>query len=175
MSYNRTKRLAGGVTSLILFFMGCIAYLYPHWSIDRTWWFLLSMKIGGIGIVALGIVQLLQVFCEFVVVNDDGLLKSNLFGRKTQMAWEEILHFRVKPDDNKVIFLGKDKFKLTVSLAYNGWQDCLEMAARRLNPATYAVIALTLRNVDAKRVIVQKKSFWNKPLFTKRSPAKKHK
>jgi len=43
----------------------------------------------------------------------------------------------------------------------------LEMAARRLNPATYSVIAYTLANVS-KPVIVRKKSFWKKPAVTKR-------
>jgi hypothetical protein len=172
MSYNGTKRMATCVISAILFSMGCVAYLYPHWSIDRTWWFLLLMKIGGIGIVALGTIQLLQAFCEFVVVTDDGLFKSDFLGRKTQMAWDEILHFNIKPDDNKVILFGKDKFKLTMSLAYNGWQDFLEAAARRLNPATYAVIALALANVDTKKSVTMRplKSPWKKPAVTRRSP-----
>lgn len=172
MTYNATKRLATCVISSILFFVGCVFYLYPHWAVDRTWWFLLLMKIAGIGIVGLGIIQLLQVACEFVVVTDDGLLKSDFLGRKTQMAWNEIVRFQVKPDDNKVIVFGKGKSKLTMNLAYNGWQDFLETAGRRLNPATYTVIALALANVNARKTVTMRplKSTWKKPAVTKRSP-----
>ena len=165
MSYNQTRRLATCVIAAILISLGGVFYLYPHWAVDRTWWFLLIMKIAGIGIVALGIIQLLQVACEFVVVTDDGLLKSDFLGRKTQMAWNEIRHCQVKADNNKVILFGKDKLKLTMNLAYDGWQDFLEMAGRRLNPAIYATIAISLANVDSHKVAVSpQKTLWKKPL-----------
>lgn len=173
MTYNGTKRMATCVISTILISMGCIAYLYSGIADDKVWWFHLFLKIGGIGIVSLGIIQLLQVACEFVVVTDDGLLKSDLFGRKKQMAWNEILWLTVKPDSNKVIVSGNSKLRLTMSLAYNGWQDFLEMAAQRMDPTIYRVIAFTLANVDAKKPVTVRppqKSPWKKPAITKRSP-----
>jgi hypothetical protein len=171
MTYNQTKRIATCVVSAILISLGCVIYLYPHWSLDRTWWFLLLMKIGGVGIVALGIIQLLQVAFEFVVITDDGLLKSDFLGRKMQMAWNEIRRFQIKPDNNKVILFGNGKFKLTMSLACDGWQDFLEMAGRRLQPDIYTTIAVSLANVDARKAAVSPlKRLWKKPLVTKRSP-----
>jgi hypothetical protein len=168
MGYNRAYRTLICLATLGVVSLAAAAFLFLPGILQDKDGMALCAKIIATGMATIGIFASLQALCEFVVVNDDGLLKSNLFGRKTRMAWDEILHFRFKPDDNKVIFFGKDKFKLTLSLAYNGWQDFLEVAARRLEPATYLVIAYTLANVDAKRP--QRKSFWNKPLFTKRSP-----
>lgn len=167
MSYNRTYRTVVGLVTLGMISAAAAAFLFLPGILQDKDGMALCAKIMATSFAAIGILGSLQAFCEFVVVTDDGLLKSNLFGRKTRMAWDEILHFNVKRDDNKVIFFGKNKFKLTLSLSYNGWQDFLEVAARRLEPAKYAVFAYTLANVDAKRP--QKKTFWNKPLFTKRA------
>jgi hypothetical protein len=168
MSYNRAHRTLIGLLTLGAVLLAATAFLFLPGILQDKDGMALCGKIVATGLAIIGVLGSLQAFCEFVIVNDYGLLKSNLFGRKTKTAWDEILHFNVKPDDNKVIFFGKDKFKLTMSLSYNGWQDFLEMAERRLETAKYKVFAYTLANVDAKRP--QRKTFWNKPLFTKRAP-----
>ena len=171
MTYNSTNRLVNCFMSLFIFTIACVGLLVPAFTEDKSWWFALFLKIGCSVMLVVSLIPMLQVFCEFVVVNDDGLLKSDFLGRKTQMAWNEILRFQVKPDDNKVILFGNGKFKLTMNLAYDGWQDFLEMAGRRLNPALYTTIAITLANVDAKKVNVPPlRKLWKKPFATRRMP-----
>jgi hypothetical protein len=106
-----------------------------------------------VGIVAVAIYLLLQAFREFAIVTDEGLIRVNLFNRETRLAWREISSFRMKPDDNKVIFMSVTKKKLTMSLSYDGWQDFDELAARHLDPALYWQFAYALANVNAKRTI----------------------
>jgi hypothetical protein len=172
MSYNWTYRTVTGLMTVAMISLAAAAFLFLPGILQDKDGMALFAKIFATAMAIIGIYASLHAFFEFVVVTDDGLLKSDRFGRKTQMAWDEILHFNIKTDDNKVIFFGKDKFKLTLSLAYNGWQDFLEMAARRLNPAKYSVIAYTLGNVDTKPMKVRppKRSLWKKPAVTRRPP-----
>lgn len=170
MSYNRAYCMLICLLTLGMVSAAAAAFLFLPGILRDKDGMALFAKIFATSMAAIGVYASLQALCEFVVVNDDGLLKSDRFGRKTQMAWNEIVRYQVKSDDNKVILFGKDKFKMTMSLAYNGWQDFLEMAARRVNPAIYENIAYTLANVDARRP--QKKSIWNKPIFTRRSSRK---
>ena len=172
MSYNRTYRtVICLVTAIMVSLAAAALLLLPGISHDKDGMSLFA-KIFAISMAALGVFASLRAFCEFVVVTDDGLLKSNLFGRKTQMAWNEILRFRVNTDDNKVTISGNGKHKLTMSLSYNGWQDFMEMARRRLNPDIYETICNLRAGVNTKPPTVRrpKKPFWKKPFATKRSP-----
>jgi hypothetical protein len=164
MTYNNTKRIVTGFMTLFMVSIAAAAFLFLPGILQDKDGMALFGKIFATGMAIIGVFASLQAFCEFVVVTDDGLLKSDFLGRKTKMAWNEILQFQVKPDDNKVILRGDGKLKLTMSLAYDGWQDFLEMAVRRLSPASYGVIAYTLANVDAKKVNVPPlKKLWKKP------------
>lgn len=172
MSYTRGKRIVACCMSLFLFSIAAGIFLVPGVSEDKSIWLVLIFKLVAVGMVVLGFLAPLQVFREFVVVTDDGLIKSDLFGRKTQWAWNDIATFQIKPDDNKVIFWNQAKAKFIMSLAYNGWQDFLDMAARRLNPLLYPQFKFALANVNAKRSAMPpiKKLSLKKWLPTKRSP-----
>jgi len=151
MSYTATYRGVMCFMSLFLLSIASVLFFVPGIFADKSTWFILGIKIGWVGIVVVAILAPLQAFREFTVVNDDGLIKSNLFGREQRMGWREISSFRIKPDDNKVIFTNTAKLKLTMSLAYDGWQDFREMAARHSGPVLYWQLDYALANVDAKR------------------------
>ena len=172
MSYTRTKCIVACFMSLFLFAIAAGAFLVPSISEDKSIWLVVLFKLAAIGMATIGVLASLQAFCEFVVVTDDGLIKSDLFGRKTQWAWADIVTFQIKPDDNKVTFRNQAKAKLTMSLAYDGWQDFLETAARRLNPLLFPQFKFALANVNVKRraMPVIKKIQVKKWLTTKRSP-----
>ena len=103
MTYNRTKRTAVCFMSLFLLSIAAAIYLIRGIFAGQSLWMVLILNIGGLLMMAVGILAPLQVFREFVIVTDDGLVKSGLFGRKTQWAWNDIATFQIKPDDSKKI------------------------------------------------------------------------
>ena len=150
MTYTAASRIVPTIFSIFLLALACILYFGPNFMEDKPPWEILALKIGWLGIVAVALLAPLQVFREYVVITDDGLLKSDLFGRQTRMTWSDIVTFRINPDDNKVIFLNQDNRKLTTSLAYDGWQDFFEMAARHMNQPLYPQFQFMFRNIDIK-------------------------
>lgn len=150
MSFNTAYRAGNGVVAVFLLAIAAVLYLVPDLFADKSPWVVLAIKIGWAGIVAVAVLAPLQALREFVVVNDDGLVKSNLFGKISRMSWQEIAAFQTKADDNKVTLVSHAKGKLTMSLCYNGWQDFLEMAEKRLNPALYWQVAYALADIKAK-------------------------
>ncbi len=151
MSYTAAYRTVMCLFSLIMLSVAGVLYLVPDITADKSQWVVLGLKTGGAGIIVLAILAPLQAFRDFTVVNDDGLIKFNLFGSETRLEWKEIFTFQIKPDDNKVIFRSNAKTRLTMSLAYDGWQDFREMAARHLGPVLYWQLDYALANLDAKR------------------------
>jgi hypothetical protein len=170
MTYNFAYRTLVCLSTLGAVSLAAAAFLFLPGILHDKDGMALCAKIIATGMAIIGIFVSLQALCEFVVVNDDGLLKSGFLGRKKQMAWNEVLQFQVKIDDNKVILRGEGKLKLTMNLAYDGWQDFLEMAGRRLNLDIYTTIAITLAHVDAKKAATVSpfKSLWKKRAVTKR-------
>jgi hypothetical protein len=164
MTYNATMRIVTGFMTLFMVAIAAAAFLFLPGILQDKDGMALFARIFATSMAAIGIFTSLRAFFEFVVVTDDGLLKSDFLGRKTQMAWNEILRFQIKPDDNKVILFGNSNLKLTMSLAYDGWQDFLEMAGRRLQPDIYTTIAISLANVEARKAAVSPlKRLWKKP------------
>jgi len=153
MNYAAAYRTVMSLFSLIMLSVAGVLYLVPDITADKSPWVVLGLKIGGAGIVIVAVLAPLQAFREYAVVNDEGLIKFNLFGRETRLGWNEIVTFQLKPDDNKVIFKNNTKTKLTMSLACDGWQDFREMAAKHLDPALYWQFANALANVNAKGTI----------------------
>lgn len=153
MSYTSVYRNMMCLFSLLLLSVAGVLYFVPSITADKSPLMVLGLKIAWLGIVAVAILAPLQAFREYTVVTDDGLIKSNLFGRETRLAWREISTYQIKPDANKMIFRTTTKAKLTMSLAYDGWQDFRELAARHLNPVLYWQFVSALVNVDAKRTI----------------------
>jgi len=151
MSYTAAYRAVMSLFSIVMLSVASLLYFFPDIFADKSPWVILALKIGWVGIVMLSVLAPLRAFREFTVVNDDGLIKSNLFGREQRLGWREINSFRIKPDDNQVIFMNNAKARLTMSLAYDGWQDFREMAARHLGPVLYWQLDYALANVDAKR------------------------
>ena len=164
MRYTAACRSVNAFESSFLLSVATVLYFVPSVTEGKSSMVVLLLKLGWGALVALAVFMILQVFREYVVINDDGLLKSDLFGRETRMAWKDIFTYRIKPDDNKVIFHTNTKSKLTMSLSYDGWQDFLEMAARHLNPTLYWQFNCTIANIDAKRPILRstKKPRWAK-------------
>ena len=150
MTYTATYRGVMCCLSLFLLAVASAVFFVPDLFADKSKWFILGVKIGWVGIVVAAILLPLHALREFTVVNDDGLLKGNLFGGEARMGWREIASFRIKPDDNSVIFINRAKGKLTMSLAYDGWQDFRETAVRRLSPVLYWQLNYALANLDAK-------------------------
>ncbi len=151
MSYTATYR---GVTSFASGLLLCIAaafYLVPEVSAGKSPLMILLLKLGCGGIVLVAVFMLMHAFRECAVITDDGLIKLDLFGRETRLGWKDISRFQIKPDDNKVIFRDSARAKLTMSLAYDGWQDFSDMAFRRLTPALYWQFKRAVANIDAKR------------------------
>jgi hypothetical protein len=153
MSYTAAYRNVMCLFSLIMLSVASVLYFVPDIFADKSPWVILALKIGWIGIVVLAILAPLRAFREFTVVNDEGLIKFNLFGGETRLGWKEIVSFQLKPDDNTVIFMNNAKTKLTMSLAYDGWQDFEETAARHLSPVLYWQFTYALANVNAKSTI----------------------
>ena len=151
MSNTSAYRRVTGCFSLFLLSVASALYFFPEIVADKSPWVILALKIGWVGVVVLAVLAPWRAFREFTVVNDDGLVKINLFGQETRLAWREITRFRIKPDDNKVIFTSSAKAKLTMSLSYDGWQDFRETAARRLGPVLYWQLDYALANLDAKQ------------------------
>jgi len=150
MSYTAAYRTVTGCFSLFLLSVASLLYFVPDIFADKSPWVILVLKIGWVGSVVLAALALWRAFRECTIVNDDGLIKINVFGQETRLGWREFSSFRIKPDDNKVIFMSTAKAKLTMSLSYDGWQDFRETAARRLSPALYWQLDYALVNVDAK-------------------------
>jgi hypothetical protein len=153
MSYTSVYRNAICLFSLLMLSVAGALYFVPSITADKSPLLVLALKIGWLGIVAVAILAPLQAFREYSVVTDDGLIKSDLFGRETRLAWREISTYQIKPDDNKVIFRTTAKAKLTMSLAYDGWEDFQELAAKRLHPWVYMQFIHTLANLKADRPV----------------------
>jgi hypothetical protein len=130
MTYTAVNRAVVSGFSLMMLSVAVLLYFVPSVTADKSLAMVLFLKIGWLGIVAVAILAPLQAFREFMVVTDDGLIKSNLLGRISRMEWKDIANYQIKPDDNKVIFKNHAKAKLTMSLSYDGWQDFQDMAVR---------------------------------------------
>jgi len=153
MSYNAACRGVACLFSLFLLSIAGLLFFVPSVTADKSPLVVLGLKIGWLGIVAVAFFAPLQAFREFVIVNDEELMKSNLFGRQTRFEWKDIAGFQIKPDDNKVIFRMGMKAPLTMSLAYDGWRDFLELAEKHLAPALNFQLVYALAHLDAKRPI----------------------
>lgn len=153
MSYNWAYRVVVCFVSLVMFSLAGAGVLVDALLHDKSWWSLFISASANL-MAIMGALVPFQAFREFAVVTDEGLLKRFMFGSIQQLAWNEILGFKINPAENKVTLSGTGKSKMTMSLAYDGWQDFLEMAKRRMDPGNYQSIAYALANVDAKPVPV---------------------
>jgi hypothetical protein len=144
MSYTIVYRVVHVAMSVFLLSVAALLYLVPAVMEGQSRVMVLLVKLGWVGIVCLAVLVLMQAVRECTIITDDGLIKVNLLGRETRMAWRDISDFTMKPDDNKVIFRSREKTKLTMSLAYDGWHDFLATTSSRLDPALYAQIHYTL-------------------------------
>jgi len=172
MSYTAAYRGVICFFSLFMLSISFALYFVPGLFADKPPWVVLLIKIVWAGITLVFILAPLQAFREFVIINDEGVTKSDLFGRQTRFGWKEIAGFHIKPDDNKVIFrTANPKTKLTMSLAYDGWWDFLELAGKHLDPALNFQLLYVLAHLDTKRPISRstKKTRWAKCFSTKQS------
>ena len=153
LSYNFSYRLWACFFSLFLLSIGGGLYLVPNvFSDEPVVGFI--VKTAWLGIIALAILAPIQAFRDFVIVNDEELMKSDLFGRKTRLEWSQISNLVIKSDENDVILNTATKARLKMSLCYDGWQDFLEVAARHLNPPLYRQLCSTMTNIDAQRPVL---------------------
>lgn len=117
-------------------------YFWPAIFADKPRTFVLALKIGWAGLLVIVFLAPLQALREFLVVNDEGILKSNVLGKQTRLEWKEIAQVRVDSDGNDVIFLTHAGNKLKASLAYNGWQDFLEISAKHFDSTLQFQLAI---------------------------------
>ena len=117
-------------------------FFIPSLFADKSPILVLALKICWAGLLVVILLAPVQAFREFVIVNDEGLMKSNLFGRQSRLGWKEIILLQFKLNENEVKFLTESKTQLKMSLCYNGWQDFLETSARHLSQALQSQLEL---------------------------------
>ena len=154
LAYNNSYRLVSCLTSLFLFVPGCALFFVPSIFADKPPEVVLIVKIGWIGILAVVFLAPLQAFREFLVVNNDGLMKSNLFGKQTRLDWREISRIHIKLKESEIIFFTDTDTKLKASLCYNGWQDFLEISAKHLNEILQLQLASTVAKLGKSKSIL---------------------
>jgi hypothetical protein len=150
MGYALSYRMGTCCLSLFLLAIGVGVYFLPGVFAGHSPIMVYVLKIAWLGIIVVALLSPLQALCTFAVINDEGLLKSDLWGRQTRLAWPEIARMQIKLDDNEVIFYNEANVKLTMSLCHNGWQDFLEAAAKHLDPRLFAQIAITLVGIKKR-------------------------
>lgn len=149
MSFNAAYRTVNCLMALGLLGIGSLLFLVPDLFADKPLWQQWLVKLGWLGIIGVALGLLLQLFRESAIVNDDGVMKVNFLGRPTRMEWRELKQFSYKTDDSTVTFRDGNRKKLTLSLCYNGWQDFLELAARRMDPNLYWQVTYGLAMIKA--------------------------
>ncbi len=112
--------------------------------------FVVLVKIAWIGITLVALVAPLQAFREFVVVSDEGLLKSTPFRPVVRLGWKEIIGVMLKLDDNSVVFTAQTPVKFKMSLCYDGWEEFREYARKHLDAGMNFVLASALEEVSRK-------------------------
>lgn len=152
LTYNNTYRLGTCLMSLLLLGPGCALYFVPGLFADKSPEFVLVIKIGWIGVLAVVFLAPLEAFREYLVVNEEGLLKSNLFGKQTRLEWREIS--RIHTDDKEIIFFTDTGTKLKASLCYNGWQDFVEISAKHLNELPQLQLATAVAKLGSSKSIL---------------------
>jgi len=157
MSYTAAYRAVNVSMGVLMISFGTLLSLVPGIMEGKSPLVVLLVKLGWVGILCVAVLAPMQALRECVVITDEGLIKLNLLGRETRMAWRDVSHFQINDEDNKVTLRAGEKTKLTMSLAYDGWQDFLAVAAKRLNPILYAQFHYTLTNLDARPKRVPKK------------------
>lgn len=163
MSYTAVCRGVACLFSLLLLSIAGALFFVPDIMADKPALAVLGLKIGWLGIVVVALLAPIQVFRECAVVNDEGVISFDLFGREQRFGWKEITGFQIKPDDNKVIFkTANPKVKLKMSLSFDGWRDFLELAEKHLDCALNFQLVYALTHLDAKRPVARpaKKSRW---------------
>jgi hypothetical protein len=153
MTYTAVYRRSNAVVATTLLLVAAALCFMPRPFDGKPFLEVIGLRVGWAALVLIPILILFCAYREFVVVTDDGLIRYNPFGRETRMAWKDIRHYLVNADQNKVIFKNADNVKLTVSLAFDGWQDFLESAHKHLDPNLYWQLVPTLQNLDAKRPV----------------------
>lgn len=144
LAYNSSYRLVVCLMSAFLLFPAGALYFWPAVFADKPRPFVIALKIGWAGLLVIVLLAPLQALREFLVVNDEGILKSNVLGTQTRVEWKEIAQVRIDSDGNDVIFLTHAGNKLKASLAYDGWQDFLEISARHLDSTLQYQLAFAL-------------------------------
>jgi hypothetical protein len=163
MNYTSSYRVVICFFSLIMLSGAYALYFVPGLFADKSPWIVLLIKIAWVGITVVSLLAPMQAFREFVIVNDEDVMKSDLFGRQKRFNWKEITSFHLKPDSNELVFqIADSKRKLTMNLAYDGWRDFLELAEKHLDPVlnfrlVYEVATLAVRRPVARPI---KKSRW---------------
>lgn len=118
---------------------------------------LLLVKAGWVLMAGVALLMPLLAVRDFIVVTDDGVIKPKLFGGEKRFGWSDVVSIQMDPDGEDVIFVDGDRGKYKVSLAYDGWQDLLEMASRHLSPMLYVRLA-GLYDSDRARAVPAGKS-----------------
>ncbi|MBW8864926.1 MAG: hypothetical protein JF609_08400 [Verrucomicrobia bacterium] len=135
MTTTTSYRLAGYFISVLLLLLAGFILLYGDPFDRNTPLHDIVLLSSTLLMTILGVLAPMEAFRDFTVITEDGLLKSNLFGTKTSMNWSDIHSFQINPDGNTVTFFNEAKQKLKMSLCYDGWQDFLETASRKMNRA----------------------------------------
>jgi hypothetical protein len=144
MVYNNSYRLVTCLTFLFFLAPSYVLYFKPGVFSGKSESVVFTIKIIWAGLMIVILLAPLEVFREFLVVNDDGLMRSNLFGTQTRISWHEIESVRISMHNSEVKFIAKGGLKLKASLCYNGWQDFLEISAKHLDPQLQSQLLLAV-------------------------------
>jgi hypothetical protein len=158
LAYNNSYRLVSCLASLFLLGPACALFFIPGLFADKSPEIVLALKIGWAGILVVVFLAPLQAFREFLVVSDEGLMKSNLFGKQTRLDWREISRIHIKMEESEIIFFTETNTKLKTSLCYNGWQDFLEISAKHLNESLQWQIAAAVATLGKPKSVLAETS-----------------
>jgi hypothetical protein len=145
LAYNSSYRLSVCLVSLILFLPGAALFFTPG-SFNEPPLIDLALKIACAGILLVLVLAPLQAVRDFLIVNDEGLMKSDLFGRRTNLKWNAISQVQIDFDGIDITFRSDAGKKVKASRAYDGWQDFLKTSARHLDRRLQAQLAFALED-----------------------------
>lgn len=154
MAYSNSYRSVTCLLMLGLVGPSCVVYFANSIFSGKSDLTIVAVKSAWTVLIAVILLAPIKAFREYLVVNDDGLLRSNLFGTQTKLDWREIKSACIDMKNSEVTFIGKGGIRLKTSLCYNGWHDFLEISAKHLNPSAQGQLLLAATNTRGKQKII---------------------
>lgn len=133
MTPNGALRFSAVVFALVISAVVCVVWLVPLTPDAKNpaanlW----ALKLAGLFIGSFALLVPLDAFNSWVLVNEDGVRRQNLFWQQTFLRWQEIKRIEYR-DSGEFWFEASAGRTLVVSLNFNGLEDLQEYAQRHLD------------------------------------------